>query len=227
MSARRACSLAVLAATLVTTSAQAALIGRLPDAFGVHQAVYDTDLDITWLADANYAATSGHSGDGRMKWAAAQDWIDTLNVAGLLGFNDWRLPNSDGCIGYNCSGSELGHLFYIEFGGMAGYGAPVPALDHPNLSLFANVQTAGTYWSGTEYLADAPWTFEFGPYDAGRQIYYPEFYKFHAWAVRDGDVVAAAPMAVMEAMAVPLPATAWLFGGGLGALMVLSRKRAD
>ena len=227
MSARRSCSLAVLAATLFATSAQAALIGRLPDAFGVYQAVYDSALDITWLADANYAATSGYADDGRMKWAAAQGWIGALNASAHLGFGDWRLPHSDGCSGYGCTGSELGQLFYTGFGGVAGYGAPVPALDHPNLSLFANVQTSGTYWSGTEYLADAHWAFEFGPYDAGRQIYYPDFYKFHAWAVRDGDVVAAAPRVLSEAMAVPLPAAAWLFGGGIGALFVLSRNRAD
>lgn len=226
MSARRSCSLAMLATSLFATSAQAALIGRLPDAFGVYQAVYDSALDISWLADANYAATSGYAADGRMKWDAAQGWIGSLNAAAHLGFDNWRLPNSDGCISYNCVGSELGQLFYTGLGGTAGFGAPAPALEHPNLSLFANVQTSGTYWSGTGYLAAAHWAFEFGPYDAGRQIYYPDIYKFHAWAVRDGDV-AAAPAAVKEAMAVPLPAAAWLFGGGIGALFVLSRNRAD
>lgn len=227
MAARRRISLAVLASALLTTAtAQAALIGRLPDAFGAYRAVYDSELNITWLADANYAATSGYSADGRMKWEAAQGWIGTLNAAGHLGFSDWRLPFSDGCIGYDCTGSELGHLFYTGFGGVAGFGDPMPALDHPNLSLFSNIQTDGTYWSASEFLSDAAWAFEFGPYDVGRQIYYPTFYKFNAWAVRNGDVAAVTPY-VMEPMAVPLPAAAWLLGGGVGALFVLSRKRAD
>lgn len=227
MPVRRRLALAVLATALLTTAAaQAALIGRLSDAFGVHQAVYDSDLNITWLADANYAVTSGYTSEGYMKWEAALRWIDTLNAERHLGFDDWRLPLSDGCIGYNCTGSELGHLFYTDFGGVAGYGEPAPALDHPNLSLFANVQSDAIYWSGSEYPGGAAWTFEFGPYDVGRQIYYPTYYKFHAWAVRGGDV-ATATVPSGSAMVVPLPAAAWLFGGGLGALFVLSRKRAD
>jgi len=28
--------------------------------------IYDTDLNITWLQDANYAMTSGYDADGRM-----------------------------------------------------------------------------------------------------------------------------------------------------------------
>lgn len=219
-------SVLVLSTTLlVTAQAQAALIGRLPDAVGAFQAVYDTELNITWLADANYAAASGYAADGRMKWHAAQDWIGSLNAAVHLGFDDWRLPYSDGCTGYDCTGSELGHLFYTELGGVAGFGNPMPPLDHPNLSLFANLQT-GSYWSASAFSDDAAWAFEFGPYDVGRQIYYPTFYKFNAWAVRNGDV---APLTVhnAQAMVVPLPAAAWLLGGGLAALFVVSRNRAD
>lgn len=226
MASRRSTLAVLVCALLTTASVQAALIGRLPDASGIHQAVYDSELNITWLADANYAATSGYSSVGYMKWEAALQWIDRLNAAGHLGFHDWRLPFSDGCIGYGCTGSELGHLFYSGFGGAAGYGEPMPALEHPNLSLFSNIQTDGTYWSASAYLDDAAWAFEFGPYDVGRQIYYPTFYKFHAWAVRSGDV-AAVTLSSVNAMAVPLPAAAWLFAGGLGALFVLSRNRAD
>ena len=58
-----------------SAGAQAALVGRLADGAGRYQAVYDTDLNITWLADANYAATSGFDADGLMKWTNVQDWI--------------------------------------------------------------------------------------------------------------------------------------------------------
>ena len=51
--------------------------------------IYDTDLDITWLQDANYAATSGHSPDGRMTWGEAQASASNLT---FCGFDDWRLP---------------------------------------------------------------------------------------------------------------------------------------
>jgi hypothetical protein len=30
--------------------------------------IYDSDQDITWLQDANYAMTSGHDDDGRLNW---------------------------------------------------------------------------------------------------------------------------------------------------------------
>jgi len=47
--------------------------------------VYDTDLDITWLANANYAFTSRcidtiptENGDVRMTQAQAMSWADQL-----------------------------------------------------------------------------------------------------------------------------------------------------
>lgn len=51
-----------LALCLATVTAQAALLGRasLTPGGTDYQAVYDTDLNITWLADANYAQTSGY-----------------------------------------------------------------------------------------------------------------------------------------------------------------------
>ena len=103
-------------------TANAALVGRLPATPGGtdYQAYYDTILNITWLADANLAASNtfglpydtdlgdhpndsyGSSyterilPDGNMNWGAALHWIDAMNAsnggAGYLGFNDWRLP---------------------------------------------------------------------------------------------------------------------------------------
>ena len=98
------------------------------------QVVYDTDLDITWLANANLAATnsfgvSGIDTDGTMAWDTATNstsgWIAGMNTANYLGYNDWRLPttqvpdtgctNTDGTpnaysSGWDCTGSEMGHL---------------------------------------------------------------------------------------------------------------------
>lgn len=65
------------------------------------KAYYDTDTDLTWLADANYAKTENYSkiyepvdgsnGTGRMTWDDAKEWVERLNVDGVTG---WRLPNS-------------------------------------------------------------------------------------------------------------------------------------
>ena len=74
------------------TSAYAALLSRLNG-----QAVYDSDLNVTWLTNANLAATntfgvSGINLDGSMTWNTAQTWIAAMNATSYLGFNDWRLP---------------------------------------------------------------------------------------------------------------------------------------
>jgi hypothetical protein len=54
--------------------------------------IYDTELRITWLQDANYAMTSGFDADGRMNWTAANAWAAGLVVNGVSG---WRLPAFD------------------------------------------------------------------------------------------------------------------------------------
>ena len=67
--------------------------------------VYDTTQNLTWLADMNFAATSGYAAAnatapfphlettvlawGGMGWLAANQWADSLVYGG---FDDWRLP---------------------------------------------------------------------------------------------------------------------------------------
>ncbi len=78
------------------TSVSAALVSRLGG-----QGVYDTVLNVTWLADASLAAsnTFGVSGIGisegiipvgAMTWTTAQSWIGAMNTANYPGHNDWR-----------------------------------------------------------------------------------------------------------------------------------------
>lgn len=85
-------------------SAQAALQGRdLNGSADSFEAYYDTELDITWLADANYAQTTGHSvnyaqnpgftATGGMNWAASKAWVAGLSFTnGVQVFDNWRLP---------------------------------------------------------------------------------------------------------------------------------------
>ena len=57
--------------------------------------IYDDELDITWLQDANYAKTSGHDADGRMNWSNANAWAANLSYdGGIYGIiDDWRLTD--------------------------------------------------------------------------------------------------------------------------------------
>ena len=145
-----------------------------------------------------------------------------MNVNDYLGFSDWRLPytpqpdptcsnqtiDEEGVVtsyGVDCTGSDMGHLYYVE--GVTS-GTPGP---------FSNVMDY-YYWSGTPYYANEnyAWDFHFaGPDIAGNQNYNSKANYFYVWAVRDGDV-----------SQVPLPRAIWLFAGALLGVAGVARRRA-
>ncbi len=141
---RKIAEAGTLAIALASGMAQAALHDR---GGGL---VYDDVLDVTWLADANYAKTSGYDSDGWMNWLDALEWASNLeyydSVRGVV-YTDWRLPairpingvefsytssSNAGVvdIGYNVSApgtyyersgaSELAYMYYVNFG-FSGY----------------------------------------------------------------------------------------------------------
>lgn len=73
-------------------AAQAVLQGRDVDGVSAngYEAYYDTVLNVTWLADANYAKTSGADSSGAMSWDGAMSWAGGLEYQGVTG---WRLPH--------------------------------------------------------------------------------------------------------------------------------------
>lgn len=222
-------ALALLAGIAISGTAHSTLIDR---GSGL---IYDDALNITWLANADLVATvtfgvsgiiAGGSGvggipGGTMNWATAQNWIAAMNIDNYLGYNNWRLPKAtqpdQSCsnqggdtFGFNCTGSEMGHLFYSDLGGTAG----VSLLDKtdPDLSLFHNI-VADVYWTGSGYVQSGyAWTFFM---NNGYQDYYAMGNSLYVWAVRDGDV--DAPNNVPES-----PTIALL---GLGLLGLVSTRR--
>jgi hypothetical protein len=187
------------------STAQATLIDR------GNGMIYDSDQNITWLQDANYAQTSNYDTDGRMTWGNANTWVGTLSVGG---YNDWRLAtinpdDIDGCndsnngtdCGYNVdtSTSELAYLWYDILGNtpyydingsgsQTGWGLSSTSADGVD---FLNVQSSN-YWSGTEYATSTSGAWGFYTYN-GVQRYYNKDFEFNAWAVRSGDVAASVP----------------------------------
>src|SRR3989344_1546518 len=160
---------------LVSAAADAALVDR---GGGL---IFDDDLNITWQANANLAATNtfGVSGistsgvnAGIVDWPTAQSWIAAMNTANYLGYSDWRLPTTlqpdatcaaqvnGNSYGKNCTGSEMGHLFYAELGGVAWQ--PIASTHNTNYNLFQNIMpNAVFYLSGTEYAPNTLYAWDF------------------------------------------------------------------
>ncbi|MBI5041059.1 MAG: DUF1566 domain-containing protein [Gammaproteobacteria bacterium] len=228
----------IAAVTLGATIAVPGLsLGALIDRGG--GLIYDTDLDITWLADANYAATSGYDADGMMTYSEANAWVNQLSFGG---FDDWRLPfnpqldascsltrNVNGITlnaGFDCQGSEYGHLFYSELGGTTG--SPITDSTDPDVALFSNIMTyvpstlgaLGEYWAAAAVywspdLQSNYTIYHHFHFSDGYQRDFDPTIAMHAMAVRDGDVAAV----------VPVPGAVWLFMSGLMGLMGAAKRK--
>lgn len=189
---------AALAALCLVTAprSEAALIPSLDGTL-----VYDTDLDITWLADADYARTSGATAGQPglvFDWSEAMAWVAALEFAGQTG---WRLPRTQvddsGCAnapgsatGLGCSGSEMGHLFYVELEGVAG--ERIDTHGNSLTALFSNLDGAGG-WSETEVSGSSQaYLFRF---NSGTQSVTSNTGTagLRSWAVHPGNITGAAP----------------------------------
>ena len=209
-----------------TLSSQATLVGRLeatPGA-GDYQAYYDTEADLTWLANANAGAGSvfddewgstireSSYSDGMMTWSSANAWAASLEVNGVT---NWRLPAAVSCFGrateINCTDSEMMNLIFNVLGGTAD--RSLLSKHNLNYNLFSNIQR-GVYWSSTTaYDESVAW----GSNTAlNFQRVVDKSHVAFAWAVHSGDV-----------SAVPVPSAVWLFGSGLIGLIGLARRKAN
>ena len=154
-----------VAALVVTSGAEAALVTRLGG-----KAIYDSVANLTWLQDANYARTSGYDADGAMSWVQANVWAGSLNIDGVTG---WRLSGGPMLgSGYNQTASEIGNLFYNVLGGTAF--SSITTTHNANYNLFKNVQS-NFYWSGVEWSPINAWLFDFGHGTVG--YYNREYYN--------------------------------------------------
>ncbi|MBI5098593.1 MAG: hypothetical protein HZB30_05080 [Nitrospirae bacterium] len=172
--------LAVIMAMVLgfTLQANAALELRGTDNQG-NRLIYDTDFNITWYDYSKYNA--------QLNWASAFNWASALSVSGgdLVGvYDDWRLPtalNQNGtgpCSGPNCTGSEMGHLFYTELGNTTTLGLT-------KKGDFQNLVSPYYYWLQESASSAAAWNFSTG---SGYQNAYSKNNAFYAMAVRPGDV---------------------------------------
>jgi uncharacterized protein (TIGR03437 family) len=129
------------------------------------QTVYDPVTNITWLANANLAATNSFgiapckdqgnpklcvNQDGAMNLDSANQFIANMNIfggAGYLGQTHWELPPVDpSCNNYNCDSSSnpMGELFYDQLG--FSQGMSVVAAPHIAVGPFKDIQPY-LYWA--------------------------------------------------------------------------------
>jgi len=196
--------------------------------------IYDTEQNLTWTQDAGLS--------GSLTWDEAMTWADNLIFGG---FDDWRLPTTTQFGDPTCSLDVRGTLFYehrIDCTG--GEMEMLTNLYDPwSNNLLQNVNST-RYWTSTPYRDWIDPCVDYPNYDVAcnlpndngiRTDFYWQWgftgfggingpaYKTtlkkgnhrYAWAVRDGDVLAA----------VPAPAPIYLFVSGLFGLFGMMKRR--
>lgn len=130
--------------------------------------VYDPVSNVTWLANANLAASKSFGvqcvksdgtpcigADGSMSQSTAESWIDGMNAydngtsAGWLGQTTWQLPPTLAADqicdpNFGCDASPMGELFYDQFGLTAG--TSIVMTPDSTTGPFNNIQPY-LYWS--------------------------------------------------------------------------------
>jgi hypothetical protein len=204
-------------------------------------AYYDSFLNLTWLADANWAQTSDHDSDGLMTFGDAKAWADGLT---LFGGSDWRLPtvtpvndathfnttfsnNGSTDWGYARTGvgggwgrhSEMGYMFYVHLGNK-GFATPNDAEPGSQVmqSGWGPTNTGpfanlqpAPYWTDRAFDSSFAWSFGFG--DGFQNHGSPQSAGRRAWAVHPGDLL------------IPVPAALPLFVSAVAVVLARARRR--
>lgn len=190
----------------------------------------NNENSVVWLDYSNSATT----------WAAQNAWAAGLNAeltynidaAYTVDWSDtgWRLPDTvdgpyeywyDGTTtaGYNITTSEMGHLYYEEFGNLGlmdtSGNLPPPGwiLQNTNGDFDNILWFTSWYWSGTEYTdsSNYAWRFSMG---YGYQDIISKGDSGYGLAVRSGKV-----------SALPVPGAIWLLGSAVTVLIGYGRRK--
>lgn len=177
------------------------VLPMIPGRVAIAGTVYDPAANVTWLANANLAASERFgvaeiAPSGAMPHTAARLWIAALNRARHLGESRWQLPptvatdptcSAKDNFGFGCVGSPLGSLYYRFLGKTRG--EPVVAVNESgSAGPFRHVQPY-LYWACHAAPSSAAchpdqelpshvfaWSFSFGNGFQGTTMYANELY---------------------------------------------------
>ncbi len=185
--------------------------------------IYDSDQDITWIADPGIVENSGYDTGGRLNWHEAKTFVDNLEYAG---YTDWRLPKfkdeltlKPGCDSYsglthynsdcgdntNPAYSELAYMFHTTLGNHSMRDQNGTYGQCPTSGTYCLInKTSGdvtldllnstmSFWTDT-YLPSIDKAIWFGVTYGQQADDYATSGKKHVWAVRDGDSSIASPV---------------------------------
>jgi hypothetical protein len=227
--------------SLNAVTVQAALLVRAGGSM-----VYDTGLDITWVADANLFKTqvendanlintvinnvgsvadsySGShtltAGDFSFASYGLMNWWGAQAWAANLsygGYSDWRLPTTPSTATYDYNQTSS-ELGHLFYSGLGGTAFNSITKNHnADYSLFSNVQSS-VYWSGNESgSVNAP--------DPGYAWAFNTQNGYqNAFSLKDNQFLAWAVRSG-DVATVPEPASVWLLSSGLLGIASMRRR---
>ena len=229
-----------VSALALSTSVNAALIERLGGL-----AYYDDVADLTWLADALSAQTSGYDNDGAMTWADANAWAAGLDVAGVTG---WRLPDTNPIDGTTADDATLSFIGTEDSGtnvsapGTLYAGSQENELAYLFYNTLGNLSYCDSVLSTTSscIAQSGNGLTNTGPFSNLQSNYYWSATEYapvtgNAWLfgmisgdsnnINKAQSFFAWAVHSGDVSAVPVPAAAWLFGSGLLGLVGMARRK--
>ena len=225
----------VFAATVNELADAAQLQARDVDQDGVADAYYSTALNLTWLADANLAATSGAAPYGVFNRDDADKWAQEVSLWGVSG---WRLPS------IIQDGGALDCYSYLDGATIDACAAPVAPGSSELAYLYTSLKSAGAdslfqniqhnYWQrdplqpiafGDEtvlvdmssilgVLRGRSWHFDWIQGENQLVSNAPNVGS-RVWLVHDGDILSA----------VPEPSSFAIFALGLVAILLCAHRK--